>query len=345
VAPPNFDDSAWQSGPGGFGTPGTPAIVFNTPWNTRDIWLRARSRSPPSGIDLASLQLLVFHDEDVEIYFDGVLAARQESTSATTSRWKSAPTPGGCSSPARRSCSRYIAGRTDGGQGIDVGWRRFPPTGSRRGERDRLRGFAMSTPADVAKWEKTLLRRAAAGVQQMPLDRRQAPAAPGRISRRPTKFPRGADQRDPQSVGGHRDRVQHDRRHTKSGDAFVGVLKEANDDHLGVMGADGSSRTSPRRLCASAARRRRRSCRTAGNQPLAPGILRSSSNILVSLRLPTVADAGRQGCRNIRELPSPIALVPIHGENSTSITPAGSDKSRRPERFLSANTRPVASGV
>ena len=31
---------------------------------------------PATGLDVSALQLLVFHDEDVEIYFNGVLAAR-----------------------------------------------------------------------------------------------------------------------------------------------------------------------------------------------------------------------------------------------------------------------------
>jgi hypothetical protein len=71
----SFDERGWQSGRGPFGTRGTPGVSANTEWATRDIWLR-REVAMPAQLDLAALRLLVFHDEDVEIYFDGVLAAR-----------------------------------------------------------------------------------------------------------------------------------------------------------------------------------------------------------------------------------------------------------------------------
>src|SRR5947207_5825618 len=73
---PNFDDSSWQSGPDGFGTRGTPGISPNTIWSTADIWMRCEFALPSTGFDPAAIQLLVFHDEDVEVYFDGLLAAR-----------------------------------------------------------------------------------------------------------------------------------------------------------------------------------------------------------------------------------------------------------------------------
>src|SRR5947207_2593846 len=71
-----FDDGDWRSGRGGFGTAGTPGISPNTNWSTHDIWLRREVALPATRIDPSTWQLLVFHDEDVEIYFGGVLAAR-----------------------------------------------------------------------------------------------------------------------------------------------------------------------------------------------------------------------------------------------------------------------------
>lgn len=70
-----FDDSRWEEGPGGFGTAGTPGAVVRTTWNTDDIWLR-RTFTMPAG-DHANLQFYVYHDEDVEIYVNGVLAATE----------------------------------------------------------------------------------------------------------------------------------------------------------------------------------------------------------------------------------------------------------------------------
>ena len=71
-----FNDSQWKQGPGGFGTRGTPGAVVRTTWNTPDIWLR-REVTLPANTDAARLQLVAYHDEDVEIYFSGVFAARK----------------------------------------------------------------------------------------------------------------------------------------------------------------------------------------------------------------------------------------------------------------------------
>jgi hypothetical protein len=70
----DFDDLAWQTGQSGFGTPETPGARVGTRWNTSEIWLRRK-------FDLAGpfdgkLRLHLHHDEDVEIYVNGVLAKR-----------------------------------------------------------------------------------------------------------------------------------------------------------------------------------------------------------------------------------------------------------------------------
>ncbi|MFH5805041.1 glycoside hydrolase family 2 protein [Alienimonas sp. DA493] len=65
---PGFDASAWEEGPGGFGTRGTDGARVGTRWTTDDIWLRKT-------FELKSLPtkpaLLVSHDEDAEIYLNG----------------------------------------------------------------------------------------------------------------------------------------------------------------------------------------------------------------------------------------------------------------------------------
>lgn len=67
-----FDDSSWKSGPGGFGTEGTPRAVVKTVWNTPDIWLR-RTFDVEKLVDGGQLMLVVHHDEDAEIYLNGTL--------------------------------------------------------------------------------------------------------------------------------------------------------------------------------------------------------------------------------------------------------------------------------
>jgi beta-galactosidase len=66
----SFDDSGWNSGDAGFGTE-VPNIRARTLWTTGDIWLRNtfsihRGRSN-------TLKLVVYHDEDVDVYINGKL--------------------------------------------------------------------------------------------------------------------------------------------------------------------------------------------------------------------------------------------------------------------------------
>jgi hypothetical protein len=74
---PVFDDQSWKEAPGGFGTRGTPGAVVRTEWNSNDIWLR-RKVTLPEGMTWQNPHLWLHHDEDAEIYINGVLAAKVE---------------------------------------------------------------------------------------------------------------------------------------------------------------------------------------------------------------------------------------------------------------------------
>jgi hypothetical protein len=71
---PGFKAAGWKTGPGGFGTRITPGAVVRTEWKTDDVWLR-RDFELPKG-DPGELYLLLHHDEDVEVYLNGVLAVK-----------------------------------------------------------------------------------------------------------------------------------------------------------------------------------------------------------------------------------------------------------------------------
>jgi hypothetical protein len=115
---PGFDDSSWKTGKGMFGRQGTPGVTVGTSWTTSDIWLRREFRL--DGIPQGDLQLHVYHDEDAEVYINGVLAG-------TFTQWVTSHVLSDMSEEARRALRRGTnvlavhCHQTGGGQGIDVG--------------------------------------------------------------------------------------------------------------------------------------------------------------------------------------------------------------------------------
>jgi beta-galactosidase len=75
---PTFDDSRWRKGKGGFGTRGTPGARVATNWSSRNIWLR---KSTPLDSIPTELALYMHHDEDVDVYINGILATSQQGFS------------------------------------------------------------------------------------------------------------------------------------------------------------------------------------------------------------------------------------------------------------------------
>jgi hypothetical protein len=73
----NFSDAAWSTGNAGFGANNPPntAGLIRTTWNTADIWLRRTfNPGPLTSQQISNLFFMVYNDEDVEIYLNGVLA-------------------------------------------------------------------------------------------------------------------------------------------------------------------------------------------------------------------------------------------------------------------------------
>ncbi len=69
---PRFDDSGWREGKSGFGTVQTPGARVGTVWDSGQIWLRRTFDLPKLASETARLH--IHHDEDAEIYINGVLA-------------------------------------------------------------------------------------------------------------------------------------------------------------------------------------------------------------------------------------------------------------------------------
>jgi hypothetical protein len=116
---PGFDDSGWKEGQGGFGTAGTPAIVVHTTWNTADIWLR-REFTVPAGVT-KNLQFVTFHDEDVEIYVNGELAAHEGGFITSYEPMVMTQQALALLKPGTKVLLAVHCHQTEGGQGIDVG--------------------------------------------------------------------------------------------------------------------------------------------------------------------------------------------------------------------------------
>ena len=118
----NFTDTAWSSGPGGFGTAGTPGAVLRTTWNTADIWLR-RTFNPGAltAQQVSNLVVNVHHDEDVEVYLNGVLAY---SAGGYTSAYLHFPLKPAALAALQLNANNTLAvhcHQTAGGQYLDAG--------------------------------------------------------------------------------------------------------------------------------------------------------------------------------------------------------------------------------
>jgi hypothetical protein len=116
---PDFDSSQWKQGPAGFGTQGTPGAVVRTLWNSSDIWLR-RDITLPDG-NWSNLQFSVYHDEDVEIYVNGVLAASEGGFTTSYVPLDITPQARALLKPGAKITLAVHCLQTVGGQNIDVG--------------------------------------------------------------------------------------------------------------------------------------------------------------------------------------------------------------------------------
>jgi len=118
-AEPGFDASGWKQGPAGFGTEGTPGAVVRTTWNTGDIWLRREVTLPAE--PHANLQFLAYHDEDIEIYVDGVKAAWEAGFNGSYVPLEITPAARALLKPGAKVMLAAHCHQTEGGQNIDVG--------------------------------------------------------------------------------------------------------------------------------------------------------------------------------------------------------------------------------
>ncbi len=111
----DFNDAAWKTGDAPFGN---NMNGVRTPWETSDIWMR-RQFTLPNEIP-AKLNLLVKHDEDADIYINGVLAATVPNYDGDYRAVPMSDAARAALKPGANVWAIHVH-QTVGGQGIDVG--------------------------------------------------------------------------------------------------------------------------------------------------------------------------------------------------------------------------------
>ena len=114
----DFDASSWLKGFGSFGTTGTPGAVVRTRWSSGDIWLRRTITLPEK--PCPNLEFYVHHDEDVEIYVDGILAAKEGGFTTSYVPMDIRPAARSLLQPGAKVTLAVHCHQTVGGQNVDV---------------------------------------------------------------------------------------------------------------------------------------------------------------------------------------------------------------------------------
>jgi hypothetical protein len=121
-----FDASGWQEGPAGFGARGTPGAVVRTEWKTSDIWLRREFTV--TDLKNGEVRLAMHHDEDVEVYLNGVLASKAPRWTSDYEEFEVSPEAVKSLKRGRNILAVHCRQKT-GGQYIDAGVWQFEPAG------------------------------------------------------------------------------------------------------------------------------------------------------------------------------------------------------------------------
>jgi len=118
----SFNDASWKLGQAGFGSKGTPGGNIKTTWKTDNIWMRQEFKlGDLSAEQKDKLVLYIHHDEDCEVYINGVKAA---AISGYSSAYTVVPMSAEGRAAIKANGKNIIAihcKQTVGGQYIDAG--------------------------------------------------------------------------------------------------------------------------------------------------------------------------------------------------------------------------------
>jgi putative heme-binding domain-containing protein len=243
---PAFKDDGWKQGPGGFGTAGTPGAVVGTTWDTADIWMR-REIVVPASPDPSTLKLMVYHDEDVDIYLDGMLAASRSGFVSSYEALDINDAPKKLLKAGAKIILAVHCHQTSGGQGVDVGLAQVPrgwksgPVALDPKERakERYRQAAFRT-GDAEKGKLLFSDEKIACAKCHAIDGKSAKVAPDLLAVG-DKFSRreiiDSILAPSSSIAvGYETTIIT----TKSDEIIDGIIKDASDEAISLMAADGT---------------------------------------------------------------------------------------------------------
>ncbi|RYX84471.1 DUF4965 domain-containing protein [bacterium] len=116
-----YNDANWQRGEGGLGTQGPPDAVIRTRWNTPDIWARREFTLTQQQLaNRDELQLSLYHDEDAEVYINGVEAVSVSGYTSAYEPFQISKAALATLKPGKNVFAVHVH-QTGGGQFIDMG--------------------------------------------------------------------------------------------------------------------------------------------------------------------------------------------------------------------------------
>jgi hypothetical protein len=118
---PDFSDAAWLTGDGGFGAGDPPGSAIKTTWDADDIWLRRTFTLPAAAPDSGTLMFKVYHDEDCQIYINGVKALELTGYTAAYNFYEITEEAKAALLWGNKNTLAVHCRQTSGGQYIDVG--------------------------------------------------------------------------------------------------------------------------------------------------------------------------------------------------------------------------------
>ena len=124
----DFDDADWKEGESGFGTERTPNTTVRTEWNTSDIWIRKTIELDATAVrNVAQLVLNLYHDEDCEVFINGVqVASTKGFTNNYTVKAMELNSLRRALRPGKNTLAIHCK-QTNGGQYIDAGIQQVIP--------------------------------------------------------------------------------------------------------------------------------------------------------------------------------------------------------------------------